>query len=96
MLFGSACVLWLLATPLALLLAMLSPVLADNPANRNEPHLKLVMTLLFTWPVATVLAPIAGAVAYRKAYRKLAWGLIASPLIWVAAVFLAGSPFHAR
>jgi hypothetical protein len=96
MVFGLAAVLWILATPVALLLAALSPMLGDDPTNAANPRLPLILTLLYTWPAATLLAPVGGAIAWRKGRRQLAWGLLASPLLWVAAVFIVGSPFDAR
>jgi hypothetical protein len=90
--FGLVCALWILITPLALILAGLSPMAGEQGgAGRVAP-----MALLFTWPAATILAPIAGAISWRKGRRKLACGLVASPLLWVAALFVIGSPFDAR
>lgn len=84
-LFGLICAGWLLFTPLAAFMALMSPFLSDGGTS---PAVWMLMINFFTLPVATVLAPVAGAVAYRKHHRRTGWILLAVPLLWLVIPFV--------
>ena len=85
LLFGLVCAGWLLLSVPATFLALMSPSLMGSQAGTGG---LLLAINFFTLPVATVLAPIAAGVAYRKGHRKAAWALLAVPLAWLVIPFL--------
>ena len=80
-LFALVCVFWLLMVPVACYLAMMSPFLSD--AGVNAAVWMLILNFV-TWPLACLLAPIAGLIAYKKGHRRAAWIIVALPLLWIA------------
>lgn len=78
--FGLICGLWLLFTPLALFFALIGVMAAD--AGESAGGVALMFNF-FTWPLGTILAPIAAAIAWRKGNTRLAWILAAVPLLWL-------------
>lgn len=80
-LFGLVCVFWLLMVPVTCFLAVMSPFLAD--AGVSVAVCALILNFV-TWPLACLLAPIAGLIAYKKNHHRAAWIIVALPLLWVA------------
>jgi hypothetical protein len=80
--FGLACAVWIVALPFTIILAMMAPLLAEKGVTAGSG---ILVANFISFPLACLLGPIAGWIAWTKGMRALAWALVAAPLLWVAA-----------
>lgn len=78
--FGGVCALWLLFSPVAVLMALFAPRMATAGAG---PGATILAWTFFTWPVATILAPVAAGIQRGKERRVWGWALLALPMLWL-------------
>ena len=67
----------------ALAMAVMAPMASDAGVNTV---IWSFIWLMITLPVAIVFGPGLGWAAYGLRQERLAWGLLFSPLLWVAAL----------
>jgi hypothetical protein len=79
-LFGLLCIAWIVVLPFSILLAAAS--FADRGGGLGVSILKADFLSL---PVVCLLAPVAAWIGWKKGRRRVAWGLAAAPVLWLAA-----------
>ncbi|MGQ0559180.1 MAG: hypothetical protein ACT4OE_06290 [Sphingosinicella sp.] len=85
----AATILYLVALPFSTMMVMMMPMASDSGLDWR---VWLFTEAALTFPVALVLCPVLGWVAYAKRWNRTGWIVVALPLLWplilVATVFL--------
>jgi hypothetical protein len=75
---------WVLVLPIAGLMALTSPMIFDAGESRA---LWIMFGFMLAFPVLVIVSPIAAWLFRNAGRRRLAWGLMALPLVWIGTGF---------
>ena len=78
-------VLALLAMLPALMMAMMSPMASDSGVTAGVWAFIIVC---MTFPLALVIGPLGGWIAWGLRHERIGWWLILAPLAWPVAIVL--------
>lgn len=67
------------------MMAMMSPMASDSGVNAGVWTFIIVA---MTFPLALIIGPLGGWIAFAARRERIAWALILSPLAWVLAIVL--------
>jgi len=81
-------ILYLLALPVAVVVAMMSPMASDSGLTTGA---QLFIFTAMTFPVAIVLGPILAWIAYVSGWNRTGWALLLLPVAWPVALLAAMS-----